>query len=505
VRARDQETFESVLEKIAMNIGFDMLESKHLNWEIWQALSLSERLKTFYDWLGKEFNRESLLIIDDLDAFNDADIQKALHCEAQHVVVSTRNSILRLSPRERYSQDVRVSDMHVKDLISIMRESGSDEELELFTEEDLQTIATLSHGHPFAASLIVPFVAEHLTTYDSPAKELVRRLKSSNPRDRESFLNFKLGGVSGSLWSSFERSFSCLQGDSSPAATLFGYLSFLDLSSDHIFSFLKHKTPRKNTSEQNLRNASFLEANVEADLDSCLEKLRKVSLYFFERSPSSQRTIRFHPFVLDFAQLRLGLDGRISIIRDILLFCYEAVETTEVNAHFVLPQVHHCLAICQGFGIDLETLSLPDHVLEWLQSLEIQNPFESLENILDDEVTVEFEENAVDEQMVQGHVSLCNKERKWFEEADDMISKHGLPDGCNTRIVRLLTSHVTLEQYLEQLPETLPFLLGLENATDDLIWIIKRAQRSGWIGYPEVFIMLENFKQRLHRGDFEAE
>jgi len=505
VRARNLDTFESLLGKIATDIGFDMLENKQLNWKVWQALSLSERLKTFYDWLGKECNRGSLLIIDDLDAFNDADIQKALHCEAHHVIVSTRNSILRLSPRERYSNDVPISRMDDEDLISIMRESGLDEELELFTEKDLQAIATLCHGHPFAASLVVPFVVEHLTSYDDPAKELVRRFKSSDPHARQTFLNFKLGGMSGSLWSSFEKSFALLHGESSPAATLFGFLSFLETSSDSIFLFLGQEKSRKGRVGQSLPDALVLEADFETDVATWLETLRKVSLYVFEPFLSSRKTINFHPFVLDFAQLRLGSDGRIRIIQQIFIFCCEAVKTSKASGYFILPQVYHCLAICRGFGIDLKTLSLPDHVWQWLQGFEFQNPFEPPEHILEDEATVGAEENVVDEKMVRDHITLCVQERKWFEEVENMISKHGLSDGCDARIVHLLKSHSRLVQHLEHFPETLAFLPGLENATDDLIWIITLTRRSGRISYPDLFHRLDIFKRRLHRGKCEAE
>lgn len=100
LRAHNSKKLEDALATVCHSIGFDMIENPNVNWERWRRTETPERIQIFVDWLGKDFNKDSLLILDDAEIFGAASIQNALKYPAWHIVMSTRDSNLKGPGRE---------------------------------------------------------------------------------------------------------------------------------------------------------------------------------------------------------------------------------------------------------------------------------------------------------------------------------------------------------------------------------------------------------------------
>ncbi|KAF4626234.1 hypothetical protein G7Y89_g11926 [Cudoniella acicularis] len=450
LHANNQKTFDETIERIAMDIGFDMIENPNLNRTIWRTTSPAGRIEIFYNWLSHSCNADSLLIVDDLDAFGNEDIKKVLACQAQHILISTRWSDLVWTTQNRDFLELRLPPMSSSSMVSIMKATTIYNRSRQLEDNDLESIAPILCGHPLAASLAVPFISQYLSTYDEPAQEFMNLLQSSDPEDRELFLKFNLGGLFVSVWDSFEQSHSRIQKDSGQAATLMGILSFLRIDDDCFDEFFKQKKPWINNIENELPDASIFKAKY-ITLAMLLGELRKVSFYL-EFPQESKKRLNVHPLMLDFARLRAGEEGRLRFAKQIFRVCYESVTRSKKNETFILPHVQHCLRICRGFNIDLRTLQLPGHVLQWLEDPDFQDPFSDSENLLEDAREFHLKDESAYDEQIQEYITQCAQARKWFGTRGNT----GFNEESRTRIVKLMVLHNQLEKYLAGFEGALP-------------------------------------------------
>ncbi|RSL93145.1 hypothetical protein CEP52_013418 [Fusarium oligoseptatum] len=305
LKAHNSKRLEDALANICHSIGFDMIENPNVNRERWRETDPSEKLEIFVDWLGKDFNKDSLLILDDAEIFGSSSIQAALKYPAWHIVMSTRDSNLEEFDRE--SEDVRLAPLAAKDTVSLLQtlvNRLAEDDLKLFHQQDLQCLARAIHGHPLAAHNAIPFLLKHLGSYINPIEEFVRILDNGTRERRRVFFKFVAKGrTNRSLWDAFDGSLQLLnqEGDSENAVKFLQLLPYLRTDDDCIDFFLK-------TSKQDLLSQANISTHVallrsdDLVVSTWLEILQDVSIFvssglrsFFTSSINAkERSMSFH-------------------------------------------------------------------------------------------------------------------------------------------------------------------------------------------------------------------
>ncbi|RSL62603.1 hypothetical protein CEP54_005629 [Fusarium duplospermum] len=282
LRARDSERLEDALANVCHSIGFDMIENPSINRERWRETEPSEKLQIFVDWLGKDFNKNSLLILDDAEIFGAASIQAALKYPAWHIVMSTRNSNLEEFDRE--AEDLRLAPLTAKDTVLLLQTLVgrlSRKDSEMFDGQDLQPLASAIQGHPLAAHNVIPFLLKHLGSYINPIEEFVRILDNGTRERRRVFFKFVAKGrTNRSLWDAFDGSLQLLnrEGDSENAVKFLQLLPYLRTDDDCIDFFLK-------TSKKSLLSQADISTHVallrsdDLVVSTWLEILQDVSIF----------------------------------------------------------------------------------------------------------------------------------------------------------------------------------------------------------------------------------
>lgn len=516
LRAKESSTFENTLGEIAMNVGFDMIEDPKFNRELWSSKTISERVQIFLNWLGHPCNKEALLLVDDLDAFELLDVKKIFRCPAWNIVVSTRDSNLERTLETPLDIDgIRLRPLDDKSIISVMEYDLKASERGKFATPDLVRIASAIKGHPLAARLAIPFVIDRLATYDKPGDEFLQLLKSSDPKERKSFFEYKLDGVC--LWDCFELSYNRLYreegGDT--ASAFMQLLPFLCTDNDCIDELFKLEKPWLKKLEKELPDASILMERYSI-ISGWLSRLRQVSFYLSTSSLNRDKTLTIHPLIYQFALLRAGEHGRKRILEQILRLCYEVAKRAEAGYSLVEPHVRHCHRICLEFEIKLEELKLPAEVLHWLKHLwlgldskqEQGEEEQKQEQEEEQEQTVEQDqlENPFDDpadrigNAIEDLIQASTDARSRFDDAE----KAGSTEGMRRAVMKPVRSFKALQGYLEDcylVDEYLDWadlpVAELKNAIVDLTIMVRRASQEGGNIYPDLLLNLQSFVEAL--------
>jgi hypothetical protein len=86
-------TVSDAIVDISTQIGIDIVRTAEHR-ESWRRVSPSERADAFYTWIGDPCNKDSLLVIDDLESFGESAMQTIREWPVWHIVISTRDSDL---------------------------------------------------------------------------------------------------------------------------------------------------------------------------------------------------------------------------------------------------------------------------------------------------------------------------------------------------------------------------------------------------------------------------
>ncbi|KAJ3538330.1 hypothetical protein NM208_g5949 [Fusarium decemcellulare] len=365
LRARNSKSLEDALADVCNSIGFDMIENPNINWERWLRTPIAERIQIFLSWLGKDFNKESLLILDDAEVFGAASIQAALKYPAWHVVMSTRDSNLRGGNRKCLDLPLSPLTSHATTLIlkDTMKDLDQDV-LSQFSGQDIQSLAQAVQGHPLAAQNVIPFLLRYLINVEHPTRDFIRILNRGSQGEKKVFFNFK--EKDRSLWDAFNSSLQLLkqQEDSENAVRLLQLLPYLRTDDDCIDSFLqmtKGKPP-------NLSNASEDAMVLRSEylvVSGWLNKLQDVSFYI-TRGLIRPKSLQIHPLVLQFALLIASEDTQKRRIRELLNMFYELGRND--HRRIIIPHAEHCLEICKWLGTTPQDLGLPSEVTLWLSN-----------------------------------------------------------------------------------------------------------------------------------------
>ncbi|KAM0434040.1 hypothetical protein ACHAPT_003984 [Fusarium lateritium] len=487
LRAQKSKKLEDALATVCNSIGFDMIENPNINWERWRQTETAERIQIFVDWLGKDFNKDSLLVMDDAEIFGAASIQAALKYPAWHIIMSTRDSNLKGPGRE--SRDLRLAPLTAEDTASLLQNSlnnFSQEDSELFDGQDLERLARAVHGHPLAAQNVIPFLLDYLGTFDDPTEEFVRIINNGTGEERKIFFTFVTRDRS--LWDAFNSSLELLKQKegSENAVKLLQLLPYLRTDDDCIDSFLK--ASKKGLLPQT--NASTHGAILQSEylvVSRWLEKLRDVSLLVSNGSRRSKR-LEIHPLVLQFAQLLPSDKARRHQIRDMLHLFHEFFRR-QGEDHVIL-HVNHCLGICSRFEISPQDLDLSSDVISWLEGISTsltepvkpswtsqqpQNPFTEEKKSITDKT--------------KGFILLCARTQKKFKDIDFQVG-----NGQNQHLVlKCVGSFRELKDSLTH--ESAYCGLGPLGPLEDAVSSLSEMVRSMSI-YPDLPLELEEFGQR---------
>ncbi|KAF5012463.1 hypothetical protein FDECE_1515 [Fusarium decemcellulare] len=372
LKARNSKSLEDALADVCNKVGFDMIENPEINWRRWQHTPTAERIQIFISWLGKDFNKDSLLILDDAEVFGAAAIQAALRYPVWHMVMSTRDSNLRgagrnfcdlrLSPLTSDATSLILKDT-IKDEMKSAMEDEMEDEMKRFSGKDIQSLAEAVHGHPLAAQNVIPFLLRYLINVKNPTKDFIRILNRGSQAEKKVFFKFKQKDRS--LWDAFNNSLQLLkqQEDSENAVKLLQLLPYLR-TDDDIDSFLQ--IPKKKPVALSCESEDAMVLRSEyLVVSEWLNKLQDVSFYI-TRSPRRPKSLQIHPLVLQFAQLIAGEDAQKRRIRELLNMFYELGRNDYPQS--IIPHAEHCLKICTRLGTTPQELGLPSEVALWLSN-----------------------------------------------------------------------------------------------------------------------------------------
>ncbi|KAI8659743.1 hypothetical protein NCS56_01192100 [Fusarium sp. Ph1] len=484
LRAHNSKKLEDALATVCHSIGFDMIENPNVNWERWRRTETPERIQIFVDWLGKDFNKDSLLILDDAEIFGAASIQKALKYPAWHIVMSTRDSNLKGPGRE--SQDLRLAPLAVNDTALLLQNSLhslSPEDSQLLDEQDFQRLSRVIQGHPLAAQNVIPFLLEYLGTFDSPTEEFVRILDNGTGEERKIFFKFVARDrTDRSLWDAFNSSVELLrqEEESENAVKLLQLLPYLRTDDDCIDSFLK--TSKKGLSPQ--ANVSTHGAILRSEylvVSKWLEKLRDVSL-FVSNGPRRSKKLDIHPLVLQFAQLLPNEEARRHQIRDLLRLFYE-FNQRQGEVH-VIPHVNHCLDTCFRFEISPRDLDLSLDIISWLETVSTgaTKPTEPSNNPF-----IQESDSIADK--TKGFILLCARTQKKLKDVDSQLGNGGQNQQMVLKCVGAFRELKDSLRHEEAYYGLQPSAQQLEDAVGSLSEMVRSMSI-----YPELPLELDSFR-----------
>ncbi|RSL76994.1 hypothetical protein CEP51_009454 [Fusarium floridanum] len=367
-RRSDRTSLSDLITEICISIGREMIEHPSTNLQEWQETSSSQRLRLFATWLGTESNRDSLLIIDDADAFEPSSLKFILACPAWHIITSTRDSTV--SWTERDFREVRLKPLTTFATVSILQDAVarlSSGRLELSSRE-ISSLAQIIHGHPLAAQHIIPFLVTHLSFLPRPVAELMRMFHTGSLEEREVFLKFKAQACS--LWDTFEESLERLnlREGSGNAVRLFELLPYLRTDQQCFHDCWRMNKGRRQQPSSLDPHALVLRSNYLV-MSEWLQRLQAVSFITEEREGGSVHSIAFHPLLRLYALVRFH-QADLKVAREVILFLYEKAATHgDHYPLYIKTHLLHYLSVCSELQIDLGDLSLPDAVRSWLRNV----------------------------------------------------------------------------------------------------------------------------------------
>ncbi|KAF5633873.1 uncharacterized protein FTJAE_7025 [Fusarium tjaetaba] len=481
--SQDGETIDSVLSKLSTRIGFHMIEDPGENQERWRSTPVAERIQIFITWLGDRCNRESLFIIDDIEAFGYSRIPVILKYPAQHTLISTRDSNLKRA--DRVFRELRLCPLGHDDTVGILKSTLESLSADPAFWNDLGSIALTIQGHPLAARNAIPFIMDYLATYDRPSKAFSQLLEVQDPEERRVFLEFSFEGRS--LWEAFDTSLERLelQQNSQNATSLLQILPFLSCANDRVDDFLKMNKSLPADSEKDLPDMAVLKCGYTV-ISNWLSKLRGVSFYLQSGLSNHTKAIDIHPLVLQYILLSLNERRRVDLIRQVLQLCHALMDILNEREAEIKPHVLHCGQVCRGLGISLSSLGLPESTIRWVKRLlEIQ--VEEGEDPFGD--PIDLSSAAVDE-----FVKACMETKKSLRQG----SENSLFE--KTRMSQMLINCVrawrALRWSIEEQGEIADYLKPeLLEAMEGLQEMVKLRNM-----YPDIILELGSFRASLIEG-----
>ncbi|KAF4450191.1 hypothetical protein F53441_6625 [Fusarium austroafricanum] len=483
--AHDSATIQNVLADLSNRIGADMIDNPEMNQERWRDASVSERIQIFTSWLGHVCNKESLFIIDDIEAFGYSSIPTILQYPAQHAIISTRDSNFIRTDRE--FREFRLPPLGNEDTVRILQNTLNS----LSSSVPLRELGSIAHrvqGHPLAARNAIPFIMDRLSTYEDPIAAFLDLFESHDLEERRLFLEFSFEGRS--LWGAFDTSLERLklQENQRNAVKLMQVLPYLRSDSDCMDDVLKMDKRWLRDCEEDFPDISILKSGY-AVISTWLSKLRGVSFYVWSDSFSPSKTLDFHPLISQYMLLHVDEQTRIRLMSQVLHLFHRIESRGADRGSQVKPHVLQCLQICQGLGISLTSLGLPEDITQWVEKF----PEEMGENPFAD--PIEPCHSMVDE-----FVEICMKTKERLQRQDNSI-----PDE-STSYIMIMDCKRAYRKVRGLIEEDKGVPDSLKPILEDAITVLEDMVRLHSI-YPEFISELDDFREKLREngvGYFET-
>ncbi|KAM0083609.1 hypothetical protein ACKRZS_004194 [Fusarium odoratissimum] len=481
IESQEQETIDSVLSKISTRIGFDMIEDPSVNQERWRSTPVSERIQIFITWLGDACNKESIFMVDDIEAFGYSKIPIILKYPANHIMVSTRDSNLVRTDRD--FRDFRLPPLGRVETMNIINSTLNILSSDPASWNGLDLIARRVQGHPLAARNSIPFIMEHLSTFESPAAAFLDMLDSQYPEERKLFLEFSFEGRS--LWEAFDASLKRLELHNDPQSTtkLLQILPFLSFERDCIDTLFKIEKRWLHECEEELPDVAILNSGYTV-ISSWLFKLRGVSFYVSSGSFSASKPLNIHPLVSQYMLLRMDEGTRVGLITQILKFFYK-LERRGVDRDIqVKPHVQHCVQVCHGLGILVNSLRLPGDIVQWVEGLLAMQDVKGVE---EDPFSDPIGSSST---VVDDFTNICMETKESLQGTSNTI-----PDANTTHmmLMKCMMAYRTMRRLTEEQEEISQVL---KPTLLDAVKVLQEMVRLRNI-YPEIFHELEEFRNGL--------
>ncbi len=335
---------------------------------MWLDLNASERIDAFKFWLAEGEITRSLLLIDDIDLASPANIEDALPQQARNMLLTTRNPVLITELEQEHR--IRFYPLLLTELETEHLTIITTQILNIFLTEksrsclrdNIRAISEIAAGHPLVASRIASYISTIFAEQYGPraAEEFVRQA-SLRPRDRKlpwPLFTYK-PTFQLSIADTFEISRNRLASPAGSSWILMQLIAFLIQDEAAFINFLFQKRPWINDLLEPLYFSEIWSAD-ENDKRSWLSDLRRVS---FGAAYPPRDYLRFHPVLIQYIQEQAGDEGRVQILRDILLLSQASLERTETSCpegasevKAMDAQARHCVRLCNAYGISFEQL-----------------------------------------------------------------------------------------------------------------------------------------------------
>lgn len=365
--ACDEKSLRDGYMEIASRLGHEILTARHSKqdlYSIWCSYTPEEKIEAVKAWFEEPENHDTLFIVDDLDGLKDEDaIQAVLPRQAKIVMLSTRNPGL-VSELPRKIDRLRLLPLHVSEAVDLMRASlhnWNKENLPI-PEKELEEIAREVACHPLGALNAISYITARLAQdSDSPVAEFLTILRSKNYHDRLEFLAYK-PPFRHSIMQTLDISFKRLRHPDGLVTNLLNLLSFLELDEPDVdFRRFFFKREWLHELKEDLPDYTIFAAE-RSKLRAAFEELENVSI---GHRVAPALPLQVHPLWMECLRQRLGHDGRIRFLQQVLLVCHGSIIRDEKLVD-IIPHAKNCLYVAVKFQISMDDLSLRPDVRIWI-------------------------------------------------------------------------------------------------------------------------------------------
>ncbi|KAH8687335.1 P-loop containing nucleoside triphosphate hydrolase protein [Tricladium varicosporioides] len=365
--ACDEKSLRDGYMEIASRIGHEILSERHPKqdlYSIWCGSTTDEKIEATKAWFEAPENQDTLFIVDDLDGLKDEDaIQAVLPRQANIVMLSTRNPGL-VAELPRKFDRLRVLPLNVSETIDLMGASlhNWNKENIPIPEEELEEIAKEVACHPLGALNAISYITARLAQdSDSPVAEFFAILRSVDYHERLEFLKYK-PPFRYSITQAFDISVQRLRNPNGLATALLSVLGFLELEEPAI-DFRRFFSRREWLHELKEYLPDYaIFATEKSALRAALEELENVSI---GHRTEQKLPLEVHPLWIECMRQRLGHDGRIRFLRQVLLVCYGSIIRREELTN-IIPHIKTCLCVAVRFQISMGDLDLAPDMRTWI-------------------------------------------------------------------------------------------------------------------------------------------
>ena len=361
---------------IANSVGSDILEKRHPGqnlYNLWASLDGKAKIDAFKFWLTELEMESTCLLIDDIDALPESAIGTTLPNRPRNLLITTRNPAMAIGLSSEFHlrfSHVRLTEMSSQDTTLLMSQTfesaNTDNNHQLCSRVQAMELSKIASGHPLIASRLVFFITINLAAQHGrdAVSQFLKAAKRSPPERKVPAALFTCKApFQDSILQNLEKSRQRLRDPNGHSWTLMQLIAFMVLNDAAYLKLLFAERPWIVQLHERLTYYEIWSAKNDS-LQTWLSDIRHVSL---GTAASHADPLSFHPVLIQCIQEQAEEDDRQKFIRDIALLASESLSRTTCHTrrdsmHKVfVAQVLHILNLCDIYGIDRNTLGLPEN------------------------------------------------------------------------------------------------------------------------------------------------